>query len=102
MGLGALSNALDQSWKTEFFHSCIQHVFIKRHLCARPGTVAVNKTSVVSVVMTPFRGRRPRQKAASKYTISDSGGCYEENRPGKGRGAGLEGLPEGLPWRSSG
>ena len=98
MGFGALSNALDQSWKTEFVHWCIQHVFIKHHLCARPGTIAVNKTSVVSIVMTPSRGRRPRQKAAHKYTISESGGCYEEIGPGKGRGAGLEGLPEGLPW----
>ena len=70
----------------------------RHHLCARPGTIAVNKTSVVSIVMTPSRGRRPRQKAAHKYTISESGGCYEEIGPGKGRGAGLEGLPEVLPW----
>ena len=101
VGLGALSSVQDKSWKTELVHSCIQHVFIKHHLCARPGTIATNKTSVVSIVTTPFRGRRPRQKAANKCTTSDSSGSSEESRLGKGRGAGLEDLPEGLHWRSS-
>ena len=41
----------------ECIHSCIQYLFIKHLLCARPGTIAVDQTSVVPTVMTHFEGR---------------------------------------------